>query len=297
MKAFATLAAAILGMAGLASAHMEMKNPPPFRSKFNSHTTDIDYSMTNPLSRDGSDFPCKGYHKLMGTPQGVSVANWSPGQALSMTVTGGTPHNGGSCQASLSYDRGITWTAIHTYYGNCPVVGDSSYTFTLPNDTPAGEALFAWTWFNQIGNREMYMNCAVVTIGGGKRDVSPRGPQDSFSSRPRMFVANVGNGCSTTEGADVQFPYPGPDVTNNSNKLALPVGSCGSREAPSVKRSTSVLPSATVPFEAPFRKIPTATPVPSSSSVGTNSTIPILYKTLTMENCACVCSSSPSHPA
>ncbi|EHK43392.1 hypothetical protein TRIATDRAFT_85794 [Trichoderma atroviride IMI 206040] len=31
---------------------------------------------------------------------------------------------------------------------------------TLPNDTPAGDALFAWTRFNKIGNRERYMNCA-----------------------------------------------------------------------------------------------------------------------------------------
>jgi hypothetical protein len=158
MKAFAAASAAILGMVGLASAHMEMKDPPPFRSKFNSHTTDIDYSMTNPLNRDGSDFPCKGYHNLIGTPQGASVANWTPGQSLTMTITGGTPHNGGSCQASLSYDGGSTWTAIHSYYGNCPVMGDSSYAFTLPNDTPSGQALFAWSWFNQIGNREMYMN-------------------------------------------------------------------------------------------------------------------------------------------
>lgn len=272
MKVFSTVSAAF-GLVGLASAHMEMKNPPPFRSKFNTFTTDIDYSMTNPLSRDGGDFPCKGYHSLVGTPQGRSVTTWAPGSTQTLTVTGGTPHNGGSCQASLSYDGGSTWKAIHSYYGNCPVQGDSSYTFALPNDTPAGEALFAWTWFNQIGNREMYMNCAVVTIGASaaKRDLAVRGPQDSFNSRPAMFVANVGNGCSTTEGTDVEFPNAGPDVTNNSAKLAPPVGNCAARSAPidapnpTSKRSVSVSP--------------TPPPAPSSAAPPPTTTIPSTFET------------------
>lgn len=227
MKTFAAATAALLGLASFSSAHMEMKNPPAFRSKFNKFTTDIDYSMTSPLSASGSDFPCKGYHKLVGTPQGQSVVTWTPGQTYSMTITGGTPHNGGSCQASLSFDGGNSWKTIHSYIGNCPVMGDSSYSFALPNDTPAGNALFAWTWFNQVGNREMYMNCAAVTIGrGSKKFRKARGASNPISSRPNMFVANVGNGCSTVEGKDLLFPKPGPDVNNNSKNTAGPVGNC-----------------------------------------------------------------------
>ena len=39
--------------AGSAMAHMEMKSPYPFRSKFNPDETNVDYSMTNPLASDG----------------------------------------------------------------------------------------------------------------------------------------------------------------------------------------------------------------------------------------------------
>ena len=71
---------AALCLAGLAGAHMEISHPAPLRSKFNEFTTDVDYSMTNPLNREGSDFPCKGFHKLVGTPQGKSVVTYSPGR-------------------------------------------------------------------------------------------------------------------------------------------------------------------------------------------------------------------------
>ncbi|KAJ6442527.1 extracellular protein [Purpureocillium lavendulum] len=222
MKVLAVLAGAM----GLASAHMELKNPPAFRSSYNPYNGgDIDYDIRSPLESGGSDFPCKGAHKLLGTSKGKPVATWSPGGTYSMTITGNTPHKGGSCQASVSFDKGRTFKVVHSYIGNCPVMGDSSYQFTLPNDTPAGEMLFAWSWFNWEGNREMYMNCAAITVkAGGKK----RGASDPISSRPNMFVANVGNGICTYEGVDVEFPQPGPDVTRNSRKTKPPgQGSCG----------------------------------------------------------------------
>ncbi|KAJ2078342.1 hypothetical protein H4R24_004536 [Coemansia sp. RSA 988] len=41
------------------------------------------------------------------------------------------------------------------------------YTFDLPKDLPSSDkAIFAWTWVNASGNREFYMNCAVVSITG-----------------------------------------------------------------------------------------------------------------------------------
>lgn len=224
----------VLGMASLTAAHMQMSDPPPFRSKHNPYTTDVDYSMNSPLDASGSNYPCKGYHSLLDTPQGQSVATWEAGGSYSLSVEGSATHNGGSCQASLSYDGGRTFKAIHSFIGGCPL--KSTWPFTLPNDTPAGEAVFAWTWFNNIGNREMYMNCAHVTIKArSARDehesgvsLNDRSPSDSFSSRPANFIANVGNGCSTVEGADVLFPKPGPDVDNVSSKTSPPSGSCAS---------------------------------------------------------------------
>ncbi|KAK0386585.1 hypothetical protein NLU13_6420 [Sarocladium strictum] len=222
MKHSAILAFLGLG-ATLASAHMEMIEPPPFRSKVNTHATQKDFDMTSPLAGDGSNFPCKGYISDFGTPAGASVATYSPGQSYKFTISGGASHNGGSCQASLSYDKGKTWTVIHSYIGNCPLQGESSFDFTIPADTPSGEAIFSWSWFNKVGNREMYQNCAAVTIGGGK---SKRAASESFKSRPAMFVANLGNGCGTIEGKDLVFPDPGPDVTSDSTATAPPTGSC-----------------------------------------------------------------------
>ena len=234
MKSLATLASIV----GLAAAHMEIKQPAPFRSKFNEFTTDIDYSMTSPLEASGSNFPCKGYHDLFGTPQGQSVVTYTPGETYQVVVTGGTIHNGGSCQVSLSFDRGNSWTVIHSYIGNCPsATGDTSYDFVIPSDTPQGEAIFAWSWFNNLGNREMYMNCASVTIGpgGGSPGTTP------FDNRPDMFVANVANGCATEETFDVEFPNPGPDVTRDDSnaKTAPPTGNCGGGRKVSVPSSPS----------------------------------------------------------
>lgn len=266
MKYQSTLGA-VIGLASMAAAHMQMKSPPPLRSQYNEYTTDADYSMTSPLDQSGSNFPCKGYHSLLNTDQGKSVATWQPGSSQSMTITGGASHNGGSCQASLSYDGGSTWKVIHSYIGNCPVTGDSSYDFTVPSDAQSGAALFAWTWFNNVGNREMYMNCASVTIGGSsKRDVS------AFSSLPDMFVANVGNGCSTVEGSDVEFPNPGTEVTNNSKKTSPPSGSCGSSggggNSPSSSASAAPSPTAqpTATQQPTSVQQPTSTKQPTTSA-------------------------------
>lgn len=203
---------------------MEMKYPPPFRSSFNPYTgDDIDYDMTSPLDSDGSNFPCKGYLGLIGKPEGKSVAKWTAGGSYNFTITGHTPHNGGSCQASVSLDHGNTWKVLHSYIGNCPVMGDSSYQFDLPSDVPNGDVVFGWTWFNNEGNREMYMNCAVVTVTGGKQANS----NTPLSNRPAAFVANVGNGICTFEGTDVDFPQPGPDVTKTSKHPHAPgKGTC-----------------------------------------------------------------------
>lgn len=221
--------APMAGLVSLAAGHMELKNPPPFRSSHNPNVGwDIDYDIRSPLNADGSNFPCKGYLGDIGTKKGTPVATWAPGGTYSFTVTGNTPHKGGSCQASVSFDKGRTFKVVHSYIGNCPVMGDSSYQFTLPSDTPSGEMVFAWSWFNHEGNREMYMNCAVITVSGARKGrMVARGAGDSLSSRPNMFVANVGNGVCTYEGTDVDFPQPGPDVTRNSRNPHAPgQGTC-----------------------------------------------------------------------
>ncbi|KAI9374721.1 hypothetical protein BJX61DRAFT_264821 [Aspergillus egyptiacus] len=208
MKSF-FLAAALL--ASSTYGHIQMSKPYPIRSPLNQDATgEKDYSYTNPLSTSGSDFPCKGYHK----DPFHSVATYDPGSEYDLELQGSATHGGGSCQISLSYDEGETFKVIHSMLGGCPLT--KSYKFKIPADAPSGEALLAWTWFNKIGNREMYMNCAQVTIGSGARQdgFTAVSQSSAFSSLPPIFIANV-NGpgqCKTTEGEEVNFPKPGPSV-------------------------------------------------------------------------------------
>ncbi|KAB8228256.1 hypothetical protein ETB97_001939 [Aspergillus alliaceus] len=189
---------------GLAAAHMEMSWPYPLRSRYDPQNKgNVDYSMTSPLLSDGSNFPCKGYQK--NTPWRATT-EYTAGNTYNITLAGSARHGGGSCQLSLSYDDGKTFKVIDSMVGGCPL--ESKYDFQMPSDVANGQALFAWSWFNLVGNREMYMNCADVVISGAS------GSTDTFERNyPDMFVANVGNGCSTVEGKHTVFANPGKQVT------------------------------------------------------------------------------------
>ncbi|KAL1864718.1 hypothetical protein Daus18300_007520 [Diaporthe australafricana] len=226
-----TSTALLAALTGSASAHMMLSYPAPFNSKYNQFADSgkIDYSYTAPLAADGSDYPCKGYQSDLGTSAGQPTASFAIGGQGNITVVGGAAHGGGSCQISLSTDGAKTFTVIQSIVGNCPVNTEGNFDFTVPSDVPAGDAVLAWSWNNRIGNREFYMNCAAVTLTGGsaKREATDKRAA-AFSSRPQIFVANIGNGCNVAEGGDVNYPDPGPDVVNNSDNPEAPSGSCGS---------------------------------------------------------------------
>jgi hypothetical protein len=200
----------------LVSAHMEMIVPLPINSAKDPKVPDNlkDYSYTAPLLDTGTNFPCKGYH-LQETSH-VSKATYKAGETAKLEIAGSAVHGGGSCQISLSYDNGATWKVIKSMIGGCPVT--TSYDFTIPTDAPSSDdALLAWTWFNLVGNREMYMNCARVTVEGATppgrhRRAQIASRQGGFSSLPDMFTCNIGQGCKTTEGEAVDFAEPGTDA-------------------------------------------------------------------------------------
>ncbi|CCX07996.1 hypothetical protein FPQ18DRAFT_14785 [Pyronema domesticum] len=211
------------------SAHMVMSEPPPINYKTNPfyNPAKADFDYTAPLSPSGSNYPCKGHLKDLNGPEGGSVRDYAPGGTYDLKIEGSAAHNGGSCQASLSFDGGNSWTVIKSWIGDCPHAtgSDQNFKFTIPGGTPAGKAIFGWTWFNQVGNREMYMNCAVVTITGGRRKNKPK----RALSGPQVFVANVGNGCTTAAGTDVVFPDAGQEIqySGDPGKRAPPGGACG----------------------------------------------------------------------
>lgn len=228
---FATIFCAILPLFSIANAHMKMTDPAPIRLPENTFAVTKDYDYTSPLSDSGSDYPCKGYASLLDTAEGGSVATYAAGSSQSVSISGGANHNGGSCQLSISEDGGSTFKVIQSYIGNCPVSGTSSLSYTLPAETKSGKVLLAWSWFNRTGNREMYMNCAAVTVTGGG---------SGLSAYPDIFTANIGNGCTTVEGTDVEFPNPGSAITTGSGaNPGAPVGSCGSSGSGSGSNSGS----------------------------------------------------------
>lgn len=77
------------------------------------------------------------------------------------------------------------WKVIMSYIGGCPTDargnlptavacnGENSpdcvnnLSFKIPPEVKDRNATLAWTWFNNVGNREMYMNRA--TVPGGQR--------------------------------------------------------------------------------------------------------------------------------
>lgn len=223
---------------------MNIVKPMPFRLVANPFATDKDYNIMAPLMKDGSDFPCKGYH-LDPAATIAAVEEWTAGSEQSFTMsTNSAVHGGGSCQASISEDNGASFKVVKSYIGNCPTSG-GNFKFNVPKETKSGRVLFAWTWLNKIGQREMYMNCAAITINDGGA---------GLSGFPEIFKANIGTqspGCITEEGFDTKFPNPGNDVMIAPQaKVKLPPGDCGSvgpsapATAASESPSTSIAPPA-----------------------------------------------------
>lgn len=203
-------------------AHMEMRWPYSFRSKFNPNNTNPDYSNTSPLLADGSNYPCKGYQDLPSSQ--APVVSYVPGQSYNLTLSGEARHGGGSCQISLSYDDGQTFHVIKSMIGGCPL--KDTWDFTIPSYAPPSQSvILAWTWFNLIGNREMYMQCARVAVTGQavqryRRTTSKR--QTSIDQLPENFACNINNGCKTIEDHEIIFPNPG-NVIERGTDLYSPL--------------------------------------------------------------------------
>ena len=214
----------IAALLGLANGHMVMNTPTPY----NLHNG-YPLLQVNPLDDVIYPFPCQGLSTI------EEVTPLTAGQTQLVNFTGGAQHGGGSCQFSLTYEYPppadkTKWKTIYTLIGGCPVsaagnlgaaapdqdgradsvhCGNDSglecirqFNIPIPKDVPSGNATFAWTWFNEIGNREVYMNCAPVSITGGSDSTA------FFDSLPQMFVANIPGECTTNNGV-LNIPNPG----------------------------------------------------------------------------------------
>jgi hypothetical protein len=147
-------------------------------------------------------------------------------------------HAGGSGQVSFTYDTSprpdSVFKVVKSFEGGFVAkgqtgnMGDSAsapdpytYAFDVPKNIPAGNATVAITWFNKVGNREMYMMGAPVMLTGSGGDKA------NYDALPDMFKANIGNGCGTQDSTDLIFPDPGQFVERNNGAttaFASPTG-------------------------------------------------------------------------
>ncbi|KAF2871295.1 hypothetical protein BDV95DRAFT_494607 [Massariosphaeria phaeospora] len=293
----------VLALVAGTSAHIRMKWPEPF-------------SFTS-LSQDpliASEFPCKQSNGF--TPPSVKN-DWNAGETKKVPFIGTAVHGGGSCQFSLTTDakpsKDTQWKVIHSIIGGCPTKttldanilpenangegADRIFDITMPKDVPAGDYVFAWTWFNKLGNREMYMNCAPITVAGSGGDAS------FLSGLPDMFTANLPDqpvtkaSCSTPEGlGDLKFPEPGTSVETHpkaepnfkvegsgcdamlkwgagNGKMGSPSGGGGATPANSSTPSSAPKPSNTGAALAPSA-VPSTAPVATPAPLDTRSLSP-----------------------
>ncbi|PON24518.1 hypothetical protein TGAM01_v206448 [Trichoderma gamsii] len=244
---------AVAVLATAASAHMKITSPVPFNNGV------LDNS---PLQADGSNFPCK-----VGTVQGVTYdygtdipSNvFAQGSTQKLAFIGTAVHGGGSCQVSVTTDakpdKNSVWKVIKSIEGGCPakdqtgnLPGDNAsnvdpytYDYTIPKELQSGNYTLAWTWFNKVGNREMYMNCAPLTVTGSA------GSKDFLNTLPDMFTANIGGDCSVAANVDLKFFNPGNDLDrfNSATPSALGTANCTGLATGSPAQSTQAnVPSA-----------------------------------------------------
>lgn len=228
-------AAIFFGLAGSTAAHIIMNYPVPY-----GYTTQP-YVSVEPLGSKLT-FPCQGNSVSFdrGTPTEVTA-----GATQLVNFTGSAVHGGGSCQFAVNYDDvpspdPARWKVIYTILGGCPAKtkgnlddppyrkGNDKYDrpdavhctssndvdcvrlfdIPIPAGLPSGQAHFAWTWFNKIGNREMYMNCAPINVK------SAAGDGAFLDKLPGLFVANVagfsGSKCTGIRGVEAIINIPNP---------------------------------------------------------------------------------------
>jgi hypothetical protein len=265
---FATVAA-FAALVSSSAAHMIMHDPPQWA---------VPGESLGPLDFEGADFPCAN-----GVADPTASRTYTAGSAAKLQLQGSAVHGGGSGQMIITYDfpptRSSVWRVMQSWEGDHPIKAAGNLpanpylihdpiSFAVPAGLPSGKAVVAWSWFNRIGNREMYMKCATVQINGKDSSVSDLSQDPGMTALPTFFRANSGNGCVVPEGVDaIAFKNPGanlivaPGYTPTSIPCddSLPGSGAGSdTPAPS---GTTIAPEPTSIYEPS----PTATDAPVST--------------------------------
>ena len=210
----------------LVSAHMLMADPKPFASIAQDQSP-----LHNAADNPGApgNYPCK-FDGSSGFYDATDRTTITAGDNHTASFIGSAVHGGGSCQFSISKDLKPTadseFKVLLSVEGSCPstnIQGNlpggpstpdpTTFGFQMHPQIPKGDYTFAWTWFNRMGNREMYMVCAPITV------TNPSGGDDGYyESLPNIAVANINNDPSCTgppEDSCYQFQDPGKFLETN----------------------------------------------------------------------------------
>lgn len=284
-------AAGFAMLAPTANGHMILNSPVPF-DKANLNNS--------PLEATGSNWPCKFGTVETGGNYGAKVTtmnNMKVGEPQSLSFIGSAVHGGGSCQIALTTDTAPTkdssWKVIHSIIGGCPSntsgnlpanadgSGAAVFSYAIPRGVPSGKYSLAWTWFNKIGNREMYMNCAPISVTGGTSRVKRASSMpEAWNKLPSLFVANIpSTECGTPSDYDIVFPQQfqkgAPVETLFKTKLATTMSGsgCASMNKMGAGKGNAVRPT---PMPAPNTGNGGAAVVVSSvQAVPTSAAVPI----------------------
>ncbi|KAI1378395.1 lytic polysaccharide monooxygenase [Hypoxylon crocopeplum] len=217
--------AAAAAFMSLSNGHMIMQTPKPFGGP------DLDNS---PLT--SGNYPCKlkgdpaTFYKTDGLDNTMAI-----GESQTLSFKGSAVHGGGSCQLAITKDSqpspSTSWQVILSIEGGCPSKsgqGPDTYDFKIPGGVAPGNYVFAWAWISKLaGQPEFYMNCAPITVTGGKSKRSDNETMELMTRDgqfPELFVANLAdiNSCKTEPSTDPEYPDPGPNVMRpgTTNKFA-----------------------------------------------------------------------------
>lgn len=210
-------------------AHMIMQSPVPFGVSTLNNSPLVDAKP----GTSSSDYPCK---QRQGVYDITTMNNMAVGDAQELNFTGSASHGGGTCQIAVTMDEEPDYKSvfkvIQVFEGGCPTSGDGNdgshpFSFALPKDFPNGRSTLAWVWYNKIGNREVYMNCAPITVTGGSDD------KTVYNSLPNLYLINLPTSeCSTVETSDQLVPHPGQYILKDSNTISAATGpSCSASAA------------------------------------------------------------------
>jgi hypothetical protein len=165
------------------SSHMFIASPRPIEGS----------APKDPLNADGSNFPCHGVAlPVRGGQQLTAGSSFELKLDIGAGGENNAVHGGGSCQLAVTYETTAekirdpnNWHVVYSIQGGCPAnaagnldkavyceaAGQSecinTWDVPLPKGLRSGHAILSWTWFNVIGKREMYQNCANINIIGG----------------------------------------------------------------------------------------------------------------------------------